>query len=403
VDQKEKSFDKLQGEIERHQGLANDFLNSIPAYDDSRFSGLGIVICAGGHRHFTNAWVCMNMLRHVGCRLPIQLWHLGESELDRRMEEIMMPLGVSCVDAFQVAENHPARILNGWELKPYAMLHSPFQEVLLLDADNVPVRNPEFLFSTPQYQQTGALFWPDYGRLSTQRPIWRICEVPYRDEPEIESGQAVVDKKRCWTAMNLTMHYNEYSDFYYRFIHGDKCTFQLAFHRVDTPYAMPNRGIYSLDATMCQHDFDGHRLFQHRNLDKWRYDGRNRMIKDFQHEDQCRIFLEELRSKWTGRVWWTEEVAPDLLEIFEHVAEQRFEYVRVGYDQRPMYFNRDRSIGEGSATCERLWNPAMVNEAPSIVLLGNDAPTCRLVSSEDGTWRGEWYRYERMPIELKPV
>ncbi|HEX5732249.1 MAG TPA: hypothetical protein VF131_05380 [Blastocatellia bacterium] len=27
-------------------------------------------------------------------------------------------------------------------------------EVLYIDADNLPVRNPEFLFSTPEYERT---------------------------------------------------------------------------------------------------------------------------------------------------------------------------------------------------------------------------------------------------------
>ena len=41
-----------------------------------------------------------------------------------------------------------------------------------------------------------AIFWPDFGRLGPERPIWQICEVPYRDEPEFETGQVVVDKRR---------------------------------------------------------------------------------------------------------------------------------------------------------------------------------------------------------------
>lgn len=35
-------------------------------------------------------------------------------------------------------------------------------QVLLLDADCVPVRNPEWLFaSQPDFLRSGALFWPD--------------------------------------------------------------------------------------------------------------------------------------------------------------------------------------------------------------------------------------------------
>jgi hypothetical protein len=39
---------------------------------------------------------------------------------------------------------HPS--LGGWQLKPYSIVHCPFREVLFLDADNVPLRDPTFLF-----------------------------------------------------------------------------------------------------------------------------------------------------------------------------------------------------------------------------------------------------------------
>ncbi len=118
-------------------------------------------------------------------------------------------LGVKCVDAFEVRKEHPARRLHGWELKCYAILHSRFREVLLLDADNVPVVNPRFLFDTPEYKETGAIFWPDIGSLGPEKDIWKITGVPYVAAPDFESGQIVVDKKRCWKALQLAMHYND--------------------------------------------------------------------------------------------------------------------------------------------------------------------------------------------------
>lgn len=284
---------------EAHRRMARDFLQRL-ADSPEEFHGKGVVICAGGERLFTNGFVCAKMLRHVGCNLPIQFWHF-EHELDDRMRQLVAPLGVACVNANAVDRDRwrPCRILHGWELKAFALVHCPYREVLLIDADNVPVVDPSFLFQTPEYAQHGAIFWPDYGRLEPTREIWKICEVAYRDEPEFESGQGLVDKRRCWAALNLALHYNEHSDFYYKHIHGDKDTFHLAFLRTATAFAMPSRGIHSLDATMCQHDFRGRRVFQHRNMDKWRLDGDNRPVDDFWFEDVCRFFLSELRARWT--------------------------------------------------------------------------------------------------------
>ena len=184
--------------MEAHRLLAREAIASIPPYPDT-YWGRGIVICAGGPKYFTPAWVCASMLRRLGCQLPVQFWHLGERELDDRMRKLAADLlDVSCVDAEELRRTRPARILDGWGLKAYAILHCRFREALLLDADNVPLVDPAVLFSTPQYEEHGAIFWPDYTRFGPDRDIWPICEVEYRDEPEFESGQIVVNKRRCW-------------------------------------------------------------------------------------------------------------------------------------------------------------------------------------------------------------
>jgi putative mannosyltransferase len=160
------------------------------------------------------------------------------------------------------------------------------------------VVDPTFLLDCPQFRETGSVFWPDYGRLEPDRAIWRICGVEYRDEPEFESGQMLIDKRRCWLPLQLTMHLNNHSDFYYRYIHGDKDTFHMAWRMLGQDYEMVPYPIQSLPAAMCQHDFSGRRIFQHRNLDKWRLRGGNRRIEGFALEDLCRGFLAELAAAW---------------------------------------------------------------------------------------------------------
>jgi hypothetical protein len=279
------------------------FIPTIPAYPD-RHQDRGIVICGGGLRYFACAWVCINMLRKLGCALPIQLWHLGKKELDERMRALVAPLGVECIDGFRVRKTFPVRILSGWELKPYAIVHSSFREVLLLDADNVPVVNPEFLFDAPQFRAVGAVFWPDYKHAGNEKAaaIWRSCGRGPPREPEFETGQILVDKERCWAALCLTLWFNENSDFYYRYLHGDKETFHLAFRKLDQHYCLVPTPIHPLPATMCQHDFKGRRLFQHRNMDKWDPLLCNRRIEDFWLERECRDYLAQLRAIWDGGV-----------------------------------------------------------------------------------------------------
>ncbi len=273
-------------------------LRQAPPFPASRFRGRGIVVCGGGP-HLVPAWVCIHMVRHMGCRLPIELWHLGPEELREDMARLLAPLGVRCVDARQVAVEHPAPLRHGWELKPYAIINSAFEEVLLLDADNVPIVDVTPLFEWPEYRQCGAVFWPDFGRLARHRAIWRICSVRYRDEPGFESGQILLDKRRSWTPLMLVMHMNERSDFYYQHILGDKETFHMAWRRCGAEYAMPPHAIKPLPGTMCQHDFAGSVIFQHRNMVKWTLTG-NVRVPGFQLEDLCLELVARLRNQWPG-------------------------------------------------------------------------------------------------------
>lgn len=284
---------------------------AIPPYPGG-FKGRGITVCAGGFIYFTNAWILMRMLRMLGCKLPIQFWYDGEEELDSRMRKLVEPYGVECVDAREVARRMRRRISRGWPLKPLSILYSPFQEVLALDADNIPVRNPEYLFECDGYRETGAMFWPDQGRTGPTRPIWDLMKVAYRDEPEFETGQVVVNKELCWEPLNLAMWMNEEgrADFIYKIIWGDKDTFRFAWHKFGFPFAMTRTPLQMLSVAggpccigvMCQHDLDDERIFQHRNMFKWHLFGTNPWVPGFLFEGECRGFLAELKTKWNGRI-----------------------------------------------------------------------------------------------------
>jgi hypothetical protein len=122
--------------------------------------------------------------------------------------------------------------------------------------------------------------------------------VPYREEMSMNSGQLLVDKARCWEALQLTLHYNRHSDFYYRHLFGDQDTFYFAWRKLGRSYAMPPFPVKLLPHTFCEDDFAGRRIFQHR-LRKWRLTQENESIPGFLYEAECRAALNELREKWT--------------------------------------------------------------------------------------------------------
>lgn len=205
------------------------------AVPPDNLTGCGIVICGGG-KYAASAWVTANVLRRHGCKLPIQLWHLGPEEVSPALAQAFSSIGVEAVDAYRVTECFPHKHLFGWELKAYALLHCPWRQVMLLDADNIPLRDVTELFKDPNYLQHGSLFWPDRGRFAPDNKIWQLTGLKYRDEAEFETGQMVIDRKRCWRELVLSNWFNEESSFWYRHIHGDKDTFRLAWRLLDAPY-----------------------------------------------------------------------------------------------------------------------------------------------------------------------
>ncbi len=320
------------------------------------------------------------------------------------MSELVKPLGVECVDGQEIRKIIPARILNGWELKPYSIINCPFKRVLLLDADCVAIKDPSFLFETEEFIETGAIFWPDFGRLESDREIWSACGIEYRDEPEFESGQIVVDKQRVWKELSIAMHLNEHSDFYYDLIHGDKETFHMSFAITGKPYSMPSRGIDALESTMCQHDFQGTRIFQHRNMDKWDIWGNNNRIKGFEYETDCFEFLRELREKWEDSVDLTlrydeGRCNASLRNVAEQLIGSTYKYVRVGHDSRTMTFLSDGMIGVGRGACEIFWNVHEIDGIIALQISGSEKITCTL-HCVSGSWQGRWAIHEKMPVEI---
>jgi hypothetical protein len=344
------------------------FIEELPAPAQS-FSGAGVVIAAGGLDYLTNAWVAVTLLQEHGCTLPIQIWHLGGREMPGALGRLFQAAGVECVDAEVRFAEHGVKALRGWALKPFAVVACPFRHVLLLDADNVPVRDPSHLFDSPDYWRTGALFWPDRQEgsgvpgalLLANHPIWALTGVPYRGDPSFESGQLCVDKQRCWRELRLALWMNEHADFWYRYLYGDKDTFHIAWRKLGRAWAMPSDRPVQLDRRVfSQVDFDGRVLFQHRSGDKWRLAGDNPVIPTFAHEGRCREALADLRARLLPAIGVGNDPLPPS-------AAKRLLWRRPGQPPRILGL-QPGGIVDGQDEAARLWRLDGVN----LVLIGND-------------------------------
>jgi hypothetical protein len=139
------------------------------------------------------------------------------------------------------------------------------------------------------------------GVLSQSHAIWALSGVPYRGDREFESGQICVDKRRCYRELVLTLWLNQHSDFWYRYLWGDKDTFHLAWRRLGRDWAMPARDPVDLMGLVIgQSDFEGRVIFQHRNGAKWSL-GDNPSIPGFVNERACFEILDGARAALAAR------------------------------------------------------------------------------------------------------
>ena len=365
-------------------------------------SGRGIVTCAGGERLFTCVYVLVRILRQtLNCRLPIQLWHFGGEEISPVMRYLLSPFDVELVDATSFLADHPADIRNGWQLKSYAMLYSRFEEVLFLDADQVPVRDPAAAFDFPEYRKTGAVFWPDMNDINGENPVWAMTGLPAETCPAWESGQMLVDKRRHLAALRVALCLNERADLVYRTLYGDKDTFLIAWRFTGTEVAVVPHRPFVDDRVLIQRGFDGAPLFQHRTGSKWAYHGRQYELDGFLHMEDCLAYLAELRRSWNGRQFFPPDRGPAACAEEERLAGVReMRLFVLGDRELDLELLRGHQIGEGRRIDRQNWFVVESESGMELILHDGDRVTYRLRRVQDGGWLGERFAYPANEVRL---
>jgi alpha 1,2-mannosyltransferase len=180
-----------------------EVIKKIPPYPEGIYSGQGIVMLAGG-RYSDYASTGLGMLRELGSTLPVEVWMKDEKEEKPGWCKELEEEGMVCRRMSDYMD--VSFMAHGYQLKINSILLSSFQQVLFLDADNVPVRNPDRIFESKGFLDTGAVLWKDYWKHSGA-PILpyvlgmtdEASEILIQEEEKtVESGQLIWDKKRLW-------------------------------------------------------------------------------------------------------------------------------------------------------------------------------------------------------------
>ncbi|KAG9791492.1 hypothetical protein KCU88_g1004, partial [Aureobasidium melanogenum] len=225
----------------------------------------GLVITAGKER-FRFACHLVTNLRHVlGSQLPIQIAYSGDEDLPSGFRDFITSLApnVSTFDVTAVFDDGPLDLPHGgWAVKAFAILGSTFEQVMLLDADDVFVQLPEVIFNEhPQYRETGTMLFHDrllwQGGFPERHAWWeeQLADVDISDTlrlskvymegyaEECDSGVVAADKTRLDVFIGL-LHiawqntYEVRETYTYRQGHGDKESWWFGFELTGTPYSM---------------------------------------------------------------------------------------------------------------------------------------------------------------------
>ena len=211
--------------------------------------GIGIVLAADGSqgKYADAVYVALHNIRSLHrSAMPAEVMHVGEEERfgEASAARLVALGGVTVVDMLQ--RLHPAirrtaaLRLRSFAAKPFAMLASRFEQVLLIDANALFFSAPETLLQLRSYRRRGVQLFTDYVRAYHIVDPWLISGYlgsgaadveEYRtitQGAECDSSVVVVDKRKAWRYLHVVAALNWWKAILDRHTWGDKDTWALA-------------------------------------------------------------------------------------------------------------------------------------------------------------------------------
>ncbi len=241
-----------------HQNLVRSLPN-INTQD--LYQGNGIVMVGGGKFNWLALLSIQHLRNNLNCSSPIEVIIPTLEEYEVELCDNIFPnLNTKCVILPKALGKDVTSMFQfrGYQYKALALLISSFENVLLLDSDNIPAHNPDYLFTSDPFLSYGLVVWPDFWRRATSPYYYKIAgidvstkrirgdinnlnSIPLHDregaipDPTSESGQLLLSKATHSKTMFLSLYYNLFgpTHFYPLFSQGsdgegDKETFLAA-------------------------------------------------------------------------------------------------------------------------------------------------------------------------------
>lgn len=243
------------------------------------YQGSGIVISSNSV-HLMGALMLTVHLRQLGSELPVEVVLDSRKDYNKRICEGVLPkFDGKCVVTEDVLGQGLYSLLGegNFQRKSVSFLVSSFDNVIALDADNLPIKDVDTLLTSKAFMDTKFILWPDAWHKGTSPLYYEIARFEIgepvkrqgfeNDKPfteylalnkdldimfhdlegtppgkSVESGQLVFSKVQHFRSLLLSTYYNLNKAFYYPLLYqgvfgsGDRETFVPALHVMNEPY-----------------------------------------------------------------------------------------------------------------------------------------------------------------------
>ncbi|CCD25955.2 alpha-1,2-mannosyltransferase MNN2 NDAI_0G01790 [Naumovozyma dairenensis CBS 421] len=318
----------------------------------------GIVMVGGGKFTFM-AYLVLKTLRNQGTTLPVEIFIPPIDTVKEETfckSEMLSELSAKCIYMSNILPQEMIEKFDfkGYQFKSLAIIASSFENLLLLDADNFPIKSLDKIFKHEPYNSTGLVMWPDFWRRTTQPIYYKLADIyvnvlkrvrndidditptkvysddnfdftkiPFHDfegtmpDDSTESGQLMINKSKHLPTVLLALYYNVNGpNWYYPIFsqnahgEGDKETFiaaatfyRLPFYQVRTKVGAD--GYHTKDrfqgVAMAQHDFI--QDYEHYQIAQREIKKRYSNVKDIKYDAEYAVqkFYDEFFNKDTTK------------------------------------------------------------------------------------------------------
>eukprot|EP00835_Amoeboradix_gromovi_P003363 NODE_219_length_14015_cov_0.496335.p1 type:complete len:610 gc:universal NODE_219_length_14015_cov_0.496335:13054-11225(-) len=248
----------------------------IPDIRDTR----GIAMLIYG-KIYNSAYENLVFMRKYVTELPFEVFH--NEELDSaQIEELMSISNLIVVSIASILKEYEVPVFadHNYHYKFSALLSSSFRHIIFLDADSLAMSDPNWIFDSHDYKQSGLVMFPDMWKTDTSNPIYDILGFNCVDEMETEAGQFVIDKHRHHHTVVMSFLMTKDQHVWYKFLFGDKDVMRWVNRYLGRSIYIENTFVKSVGfkiqdfrcgQTMVQ-SYNGIKMFFHANLIKYTKD-----------------------------------------------------------------------------------------------------------------------------------